>query len=40
MDNKTISKIKEINPNLTKEEKISEIKRSRSNPKTKYYIFI
>ena len=27
MDNKTISKIKEINPNLTKEEKISEIKR-------------
>lgn len=27
MDNKLLSKIKEINPNLTKEEKISEIKR-------------
>lgn len=27
MDKKTISKIKEISPNLTKEEKISEIKR-------------
>jgi len=27
MDNKLLSKIKEISPNLTKEEKISEIKK-------------